>query len=678
MTQLRQPRRVVATSSGLLLGALAYLLSLLDYDGDLTRQANQFGYASNFFDLQGRAFLDRNLAVPRGSLGIEGFLIGGREYMYFPPFPAVLRLPVLFVTSEYDGKLTLLSMLLAFVVFATMTVRLVWLVRDLLLDDAPLTRGEAGLMALLIALLTGGTTLTYVAALPWVYHEVYAWAVALAVGSMYWMVRVWREPSPSAIAWLGAFDLALILTRTTGGWAMCLTTMALGAGLLWRTRRGDRSDHDDRDRDRTARRTAVGVVVVGGAALLAGIAFNWVKFSHPYLFPLEHQVWTEVNEHRRHALEAGGGTITGPQYFPSAFMAYFRLDGVRFVDYFPWITLPAEPARSYGGTVVDQSYRTGSVPSLMPWPLLSTLLAILVLVRRRRSAAAALWLPLAGAVLITGGVMAYGYFAYRYTAEFVPALVLGSTIGTVALGSWVRRHGRWLQAVTLTVLAGATAYSIAAQLLIGHAAAVTTYGGAELRGFLELQQRLSPEAHGRQVLRGEALPSGGATDDLWIAGDCDALYLNTGDAYEPWVLATRRSVQVEVAFTRQAEAARFKVIEVTTSAPRSVWIEYDGQGRARIQIVTPGGTSNGLWFDLLEPRTVRVGVRDLPGVGFAEVSATPGGHIAYIASFEWDESWHARLVEILPVDGPDARGIDVRPLRGLASPLCDEISATAR
>ena len=28
--------------------------------------------------------------------------------------------------------------------------------------------------------------------------------------------------------------------------------------------------------------------------------------------------------------------------------------------------------------------------------------------------------------LMTGGVMAYGYLAHRYTSEFVPALVLGS------------------------------------------------------------------------------------------------------------------------------------------------------------------------------------------------------------------------------------------------------------
>ena len=47
--------------------------------------------------------------------------------------------------------------------------------------------------------------------------------------------------------------------------------------------------------------------------------------------------------HRREALEVNGGSITGPQFFQTALVNYFRLDGIRFVDYFPWITLPAEP-----------------------------------------------------------------------------------------------------------------------------------------------------------------------------------------------------------------------------------------------------------------------------------------------------------------------------------------------
>jgi hypothetical protein len=105
--------RLVATTAGLTLGGLAYLLTLLDYHASLTRTTLQSGLFSSFYDQQARAILDGHLDVPTNSLGIEGFVHAGKTFMYFPPWPAILRLPVLLTTHEYDGKLTLLSMLIA-------------------------------------------------------------------------------------------------------------------------------------------------------------------------------------------------------------------------------------------------------------------------------------------------------------------------------------------------------------------------------------------------------------------------------------------------------------------------------------------------------------------------------------------------------------------------------------
>ena len=96
--------------AGLFLGGLAYFLTLFDYQMSLTRTAVQSGLFSTFYDLQARAFLDGHVDLPTGSLGIEGFVHDGKTYMYFPPLPAILRLPVLLTTHEYDGRLTLLSM----------------------------------------------------------------------------------------------------------------------------------------------------------------------------------------------------------------------------------------------------------------------------------------------------------------------------------------------------------------------------------------------------------------------------------------------------------------------------------------------------------------------------------------------------------------------------------------
>ena len=72
-------------------------------------------------------------------------------------------------------------------------------------------------------------------------------------------------------------------------------------------------------------------------------------------------MWTQLNEHRREALEVNGGTITGPQFFRTSFVAYFRPDGVRFVDYFPWITLPGQPAEGIAAPSSTSSTAPGSV-----------------------------------------------------------------------------------------------------------------------------------------------------------------------------------------------------------------------------------------------------------------------------------------------------------------------------
>jgi hypothetical protein len=662
-TQTR--RRGFATAAGVTVGALAFLLTLVDFSTRFTRTANSLGYASNFFDFQGRAFLDGRLAVPDGSLGIEGFLDDGREYMYFGPWPALLRMPILSTTTEYDGRLTVVSMALAFVLFAVMTTRLTWLVRDLMHPDEPVTRFECAAMAIFLALATGGTTLTYVAALPWVYHEVYAWVIAFVTGSMYWMLRLLRDPRPSAALWLLAFNLGAVLTRTTGGWAVCLVSLAIGIWFL-AVRAGPR-----------LRR--VGLLALAAAVLpfVCGVVVNWLKFQHLFFFPLEDQVWTELNEHRQQALEINGGSITGLQFLPTALMAYLRLDGVRFVDYFPFITLPAESARAYGNAFIDQSYRTGSVTAFMPLLFVLAIVALFVLFRpgadqQRR------WLrfPLVAGVLVPGGVMVYGYFSHRYTAEFVPGLVFGGAVGAVAATHWLQRRRRWLGGAGLVAAAALTGYSIAAHMLIGHSAAVFTAGGPELSRYLALQHELSPQRQGELVTVSDDLPAGGSTDDLWIQGDCDSLWVNSGDSYERWVLVERRSLVTTATVSEDVSQSRIALIDVDTEPRRSVWLRLNSFGQARVELENEGGTHHGPWFDLLEPRQVRVGVRDLPQYGYAEVSANPGGFRGLMRSFQW-ENWVSRPTRFAVV--PHTRrelaraGLQLTTERGLTPPVCDRI-----
>lgn len=668
-----QRRSIWGSSIGLVLGGLPFMLTLLDYRFDLQRTAVKQGFASNFFDIQARAFLDGRISVPENSLGIEGFVVDGNTYMYFPPFPALLRIPVMWVTNEFDGKLSLVSMGIAWVVFAVLTVKLYWLVRSCIRPGVAVSRLDAVCAAIFIAAATGGTVLTFVASLPWVYHEVYMWAVALVVGTMYWLVRVSLKPTPQAIAWLGAFTLATILTRTTGGIAMCLAVGAAGAWLYFR-------------RPEVDQRLAKWVMACAAVPLVVSIAYNTAKFGQPFLFPLESQVWTEVNSHRREVLEANNGSLTGAQFFLTSFANYLGPTGIRFVDYFPWITLPAEPAQAYGGAIVDQTYRTGSIAAFMPLLLLLSIGSLAVIFRRRQSTEiAALRAPLIGGVLVTGGIMAYGYVANRYTSEFVPVLVMGGAVGMNAVAAQLQRRPRNLKLAAVSIMAILAAFSIGAQMATAVAITAQTTRGKELIDYIALQYKLSGgpgSPVSRLVTTSDDAPSGGRTDQLHIQGDCDALYLNTGDQYEPWILVAARDSVVEVRAGEVVRDAVLPLFELTSSRKNTIGIETDSTNRARVVTRAEGEKATyGYWFGLQPGDAFTVGLRTLTDYGLVEVSSLPGGFASFVPSVTIDDDWFTTPGSIEAIT-PDARalrrsGLAVNSLPGFPVQLCEQLAADA-
>jgi hypothetical protein len=666
----RGDRRVTwATAVGLFLGAVPFAAVLLDFRTDLLRTAVSFRFASNFFDLQAEALMDGHLWVPDDSLGIEGFEVGGRTYMYFPPFPALARIPVMLVTDEFNGRLTLVFMAVAMVLFAAMTAKLLWLVRGCIRGDLPVSRTEAVTFAVFLAAVTGGSVLTFDAALPWAYHEVYLWSAALVVGAAYWLIRCGLEPSAGSVCWLGVFLLGAMLTRTTGGWAMCLVTIATG---LWvavgRTHRGRWG-------------AASGLAAVGAGVLLLGIGLNVVKFGHPYLFPLEHQVWTDLNAHRREALAANGGTITGPQFFETALVNYFRLDGIRFVDWFPFITLPAEPARAYGGAFLDQSYRTGSITSFMALLLLLSLASIPVVLRLRGAAAAALRLPLLGTVLVTGGVMAYGYVTYRYTSEFVPALVVGGSIGLSGVWLLLDRAGglaRVARAGGVVAMVGLTVFSVAAQVATGSQVAAQTWRGDRLVGYLDLQRRVSGgpgTAFADLVVQSPYLPGAGQTDQLHVRGNCDALYQHIGDRYEPWVVVQQRDLVVTVSADRGGQLpGQARLFQLDGVQRRVVMLEiYEEQ--ARLVIDDPHQDFYGPPFDLRPGESVDVVAHARPQIG--QVAFSAAGTELQAPLMEWTEDWVSIPTLLTDAVGDDktldALGLTLHDHEGDELELCSQL-----
>lgn len=662
----------IATAAGLLVGALAFFATLFDYRTDLERTAMAPGWFSNFYDLQAQALLAGRLDVPTGSLGIEGFIVDGKTYTYFGPLPSLIRIPILLIDPDAAGRLTLVSMGVGWLLFAGSTAALVWAVRRFYRGDAPLSVFEAILGGVFIAGATGGTILTYDAALPWVYHEAYLWAAATAVGGLYWLLRTVEHPSVRHAVWLGAFGLAAIMARIPAGWAV---TGAALITALWLLTPARRRRHGN----------LWGVFFLSGIVpLVSGIAYNMTRFGHPWLFPLDKQVWTEVNEQRQRALEVNDGTLTGLQFVPTTLMNYFRPDGIRFVDHFPWITLPAEPAQAFAGAYVDQVYRTGSVVSFMPLLFLLSVLALVTLLQfcRNRHLLPLLWVFLGG-VGVSSGVMAYGYLSTRYVSDFVPGVVVGGSIGIWALSALVRRRGAAMRTVTVAMVGALASFGIVANMATGLEIARYTWRGQPLINYLELQLKTSdPSSLRQRILRGEDHPTEhvGSTDDLFVVDDCEALYIHSGDLYEPWILVEQRPHVVELTLRDEVRTGRRTLGVVEGRESRELVVETRAPRDLRLMVIDGGMEFPGPWVTPYRGESVRVGIGVDTTTGYARVSTTPGGYVGSVPWVEWGTDWQSRPSSFdwtVPVGHDSRTGITVSAAEGRTPSFCTKLLSTA-
>ena len=346
-------RFTIAVVAGAAVTAVPYLWVLLDLwtsGPSLLRTAWPNGGESNFYDLQARAMLHGHLFVPDNSLGLEAFVHDGRQFTYFGIFPSLIRLPVLLVTHSLDGKLTALSMMMAWLATAAFSALLLWRIRLLVRGPVVLGRLEAIASGVLIAVITGGSVLVFLASTPYVFSEDLAWSVALTMGTMFALLGVLERPSWGRIAALGGLVLAANLTRVTTGYA-CV----IGAGIAAASLALDR-------RSLIRRQRALPVAATGLIVLVIGCAVTYAKFGVFLGVPVSDQLVYGVFGLRG----INGGSYFGLHFLPTTVFDYFGPTDLRLTSVFPFVTRPPTLATDVGGAVLDGSDRVASVVPSMP------------------------------------------------------------------------------------------------------------------------------------------------------------------------------------------------------------------------------------------------------------------------------------------------------------------------
>ena len=529
VTSRSRRRFTIATLVAMAVSAVPYMWVLWGVGSGSGSQLNAGGASTGkFYDLQARAMFAGHLHVPRGSLGIEAFIHDGRTYTYFGLFPSILRMPVLVFTHYFDGHLTAPSMTLAWIVTGVCSAMLIWRVRFLVRGPVAMGVGEAWSLGMLLVVILSGSVLVFLASSPQVYSEDLAWSVALTVGSLFALLGVLERPSWGRVSAAGLVIGAAMLTRSTTGWA-CVIGALLVAGWFALGRGGAPN-----------RRWCLPVAAAGLIPLAAGVAVNMAKFGTPFGLPLADQVYTAVNAHRRYFLAANGGKAFSLHFLPSTLVAYFQPGGLRLTPVYPFITLPAGPARVVGRVVMDRTNRTASVTASMPLLFLLGCWGLVTAFRRRPIGRVALTrMILLSATAATVGVLVWGYLDDRYLGDLLPILVVASAVGMCDVWRRLdarRSQGRRFHAQRLVVgtVVLLTVFGIWAN--VGIASTPTaSWSLSEVANYVSLQKSISAlTGHplNDNVVRGTVLPYWAPADQLFIVGDCSGLYISNGESYQ--------------------------------------------------------------------------------------------------------------------------------------------------
>jgi hypothetical protein len=410
--------------------AFAWMVS---YGSFAFRYPDSFG---DFYDYQALSLLEGRLDVPGVAISGEAMVVHGKTYGYFGLTPALLRAPFV-VAKVAFGSLTRLSMLAAYV-GALLAAYLV------LLEATQLaaSRRPTGWMTVIFTLSVGmGSTLFFLAGRAFVYHEAIIWGLTFATWSGWYTLRYLAEPSRKW--WVGAIicGILAVQARPPSGLFALTFLVAAASALVWRGwRTGGAWRH--------AYFGALGI-----AGVLSFNAVSYLKFGTAEGMPLRYNV--QYNEKRMKDI---GGREFHWANIPFGFSVYVTDIHLAVKSHFPWIYMtgyPGKPQARFPAAKIDMVDPTLSLPVAMPALFLFATAGGLLSAVKLRASRTPLGLIWVSALPMSIAMFGVVVVIHRYTADFIPFLILAAAFGIAAvdaLPSW-----RW---PVRSIAAGVTAWAI--------------------------------------------------------------------------------------------------------------------------------------------------------------------------------------------------------------------------
>ena len=372
--------------------------------------------------------------VPEKVTHVETFLVNGKAYMYFGPGPALLR----FVTYAF-GEAAPGSWSRSFVFLGTLATLfsllglIQWMARVREEESNPLHLRPIWVGGFLL-LMGLGSTLPFINARAFVYHEAILFGSLAALGSYISLASYLREPRTAALVASGFLGIFAVLSRASVGGGTVVALLLTGLLLLVSPARSSRrqricawwaaSSRADAKRD--------GILAIAMAALIvASFGFvNYQKFGNALEgVPLRYHV-SYQDEGR---LDKVGGSLLHLRNAPRNLYSYLDPRNIMFDESFPWIYPTLHSAIPISAAEMEP-------PSYLTRPS-----------RRVRIYPQPAW------VSASAFPNTYADFVERYASATttMPAILLLGLIGAISIARGARGLGRYLRLPLLGALAGA-------------------------------------------------------------------------------------------------------------------------------------------------------------------------------------------------------------------------------
>ena len=549
----------------------------------------------NFYDAQADAWLDGRWDIPRERLGFEAFIVDGKAYEYFGPFPALLRLPVAAFDS-LDGRLTQLSLLAAFTVMMIATSRLLWRVRVLARGDAPVARTEAVTAGVFVFVVGAGSVVMFLGSRPIVYHETELWGAAWAVAALTAVLDFVIRPHRGAVVAAGVLTTLAILTRGSVGIAPVIAFGLVFLALVLDAVRWPNARRWFAIAD--GPRFLLPVFAAIAVPVVLYCSVNFIKFDHPWQIPIDDQIATIIDPVKPGIFETTDGSLFAPKFFPTAALAAFRPDAIAFDGLFPFVTFP-DRADVLGGITFASVDPAASMPASMPLLFLVGVVGAFAIWwprRENRPAFAPLRTLTVGGLAAGFGVISIPYVNQRYWSDFMPLLIVLAAAGTYVV---LQRAATWRRpAVRAVAIAAGVLVIVSVWFNVGLALqyqrAYSPFADdSERATFVRFQHDLDEKLPGGsrlRVHRGAELPADAArAGTVFVVGDCDAVYWSDGVSWYP-IERTAASGLYPLRLTfpdRPAGTRETLLLAGPPEEPDQLEVEYLGDGAMRILLTSP-------------------------------------------------------------------------------------------